>query len=127
MPDLLSQMVKGYFLTISVETLVLLVGLSRRHPVLRRFAAGVWLTACTYPLLWLVLPLLIPPQSHSALYLTVGESLVPLAECALFWLAFQRGRSLSRGERWRDWITIVLANLASFGFGELYYSMGYTL
>jgi hypothetical protein len=127
MPDLLSQMVKGYFLTISVETLVLLVGLSRRHPVSRRFAAGVWLTACTYPLLWLVLPVFIPPQSHTALYLAVGESLVPLAECALFWLAFQRGRNLSARERWRDWISIVLANLASFGLGELYYSLGYRL
>ena len=51
--DYLVQMAVGYLFTISVETPVLLVGLSRRHPIRHRLFAGVWLTACTYPVVWL--------------------------------------------------------------------------
>jgi hypothetical protein len=112
-------MAKGYVFTISVETIVLLAGLSRRHSVWRRLAAGMWLSACTYPILWLVLPVFLPPEVNQPLYLAVGETFVALAECALFWLVFQRGGGFSRGELWRDWTTIVIANLASFGLGEL--------
>ena len=39
----------GYLLTILIETPILLVGLSKRHPIKRRLLAGLWLTACTYP------------------------------------------------------------------------------
>ena len=52
-------------------------------------------------------------------FLGVGETLVPLAECALFYVAFQRGRGLTARERWQDWVVIVMANLASFGLGEV--------
>jgi hypothetical protein len=113
-------MLQSFVFTVLVETGVLLVGLSRRHPLRRRLAAGVWLTACTYPILWLVLPVFLPLDTHRPLFLAVGETFVPLAECALFWLVFQRGKQLARAERWRDWLTIVIANLASFGLGELW-------
>ena len=111
-------MLEAYVFTIAVETLVLLVGLARRHPLWERLFAGVWLTACTLPLLWLVLPAVLPLENRRV-FLAVGETLVPLAECALFYLAFQRGRGLTRRERWQDWVVIVLANLASFGLGEV--------
>jgi len=38
----------GYLFSILIETPILLIGLSPRHPLRRRVFAGVWLTACTY-------------------------------------------------------------------------------
>lgn len=112
-------MLAGYTLTVAVETAVLLAGLSRRHPVRARLFAGVWLTACTYPVVWLVLPPLLLP--NRAAYLAVAETFAPAAECALFWLAFVKPLPPDRRTTARDMAAIVLANLASFGVGELIY------
>jgi hypothetical protein len=49
----------GYALSLVLETPVLLVGLSPRHSIRRRLFAGAWLTACTYPIVILVLPQLV--------------------------------------------------------------------
>ena len=108
----------GYLLTIVVETPVLVFGLSKRHAMTRRLLAGIWLTACTYPIVTLVLPLLLNGYSR-AVFLVVAETFAPVAECMLFWLAFG-----SRGEwgnklMWRDFVAIVAANLASFAAGEV--------
>jgi hypothetical protein len=113
----LKMMLVGYLLTIAVETAVLLALLSRRHPVRVRLFAGVWLTACTYPVVWVVLP---PLFEERWLYLLVAETFAPVAECALFWLAFVR-RLTKRDRRatLRDFAAVVLANLASFGLGEV--------
>jgi hypothetical protein len=77
----------GYLLSILIETPILLAGLSRRHPFRRKLFAGVWLTACTYPIVVLVLPLLFAPNQRVS-YLVVAETFAPVAECILFWLAF---------------------------------------
>ncbi|HEV8169152.1 MAG TPA: hypothetical protein VGP59_07385 [Pyrinomonadaceae bacterium] len=100
----------GYLLTIAIETPVLFFGLSPHHPKLRRIAAGFWLTGCTYPIVVLVLPLLL---SERWVFLLVAETFAPLAECALFWLAF------GKEARWRDFVVIVIANLASFLMGAV--------
>ena len=107
----------GYLLTIAVEIPVLIVGLSNRHPLKRKLTAGVWLTACTYPVVVLVLPMLLTNYSR-ATYLLIAETFAPVAECVLFWLAFD-SRSETRSMTWRDFAAILLANLASFGVGEL--------
>lgn len=101
----------GYLLTIAIETPVLVFGLARVHPLGRRIVAGVWLTACTYPIVVLVLPILIEPRIP---YLIVAETFAPVAECSLFALAFG-----SRDTRVRDCAAIVVANLLSFGLGLL--------
>ena len=108
----------GYLLTILIETPVLCVGLSRRHPLPRKILAGVWLTACTYPIVTLVLPLLFPPDAR-ALYLLVAETFAPVAECLLFWLAFGKSETARAPAMRRDFIAIIIANLASFGVGEV--------
>lgn len=108
----------GYLLTILIETPVLCVGLSRRHPLGRKLFAGVWLTACTYPIVTLVLPLLFDPNRR-ALYLVAAETFAPVAECALFWLAFGVREELGKSSMRRDFIAIIVANLASFGVGEV--------
>ena len=102
----------GYLLTIAVETPILFVGLSAVHSKLRRVFAGVWLTACTYPIVVLVLPLLLIDRSWT-LYIVVAEIFAPVAECLLFWLAF------GRETKWRDFAAIVIANVASFLIGEV--------
>src|ERR1041384_7015948 len=101
----------GYLLTVAVETPVLVLSLSKRHALRRRLFAGLWLTACTYPVVVLVLPPLFADSSR-ALYLAVAETFAPAAECALFYLAF--GGKGSEGVTWRDFAAIVAANLLSF-------------
>jgi hypothetical protein len=108
----------GYLLSVAVETPVLLVGLSRRLSFRQRLFAGLWLTACTYPVVVLVLPVLFSTLPRSA-YLLVAETFAPVGECLLFWLAF-RGRAAASAGGWaRNFAVIVLANLLSFGAGEL--------
>ena len=102
----------GYLVTIAIEIPILFFGLSAHHSRLRRVVAGFWLTACTYPIVVLVLALLLVNGSR-AFYLLVAEVFAPVAECALFWLAF------GREARWRDFGVIVIANVASFLLGEV--------
>jgi hypothetical protein len=114
----------GYLLTILIETPILLVGLSKRHSIKRRFIAGVWLTACTYPIVVLVLPPLFVNTSR-ATYLIVAETFAPVAECILFWLAYGERNELGKSSMWRDFATIIVANLASFGAGEILNAYGW--
>ena len=108
----------GYLITIAIETPVLLVGLSPKVPFRQKLFCGAWLTACTYPIVVLVLPAVFFDQSRS-LYLFIAETFAPVAECILFWLAF-RNRGLLGTNDWLRCITaIIIANLASFGIGEV--------
>jgi hypothetical protein len=123
-PDFLSDpllfLPVGYVCGVLLETPVLLVGLSARHPLRTRLAAGVWLTACTYPIVVLVLPYLLLPFGRVP-YLLVAETFAPVAECLLFLAAFVKREDLWRRESVRDCAAIVLANLVSFGTAELVY------
>ena len=108
----------GYPLTILIETPILVIGLSRRHSLKRRLFAGVWLTACTYPIVVLVMPLVFANSSHTV-YLAVAETFAPVAECLLFWAAYGESVELGKKSMWQDFATIVSANLASFIVGEI--------
>ena len=109
----------GYLLTVAIEVPVLLVGLSARHSFRDRIVAGLWLTACTYPIVVVVLPYCISESLGRGIFLAVAETFAPVAECGLFWLAYgDRAERFRRG-MWRDFAAIVVANLASFLAGEL--------
>jgi len=112
----------GYLFTVAIETPILFFGLSARHSKRQRIFAGLWLTACTYPIVTLVLPLLMETYSR-ATYLLVAETFAPVAECLLFWLAFGSAAEVGKRSMWRDFGVIVLANLASFLLGELSYRL----
>jgi hypothetical protein len=114
-----------YLLTVAIETPVLLVALSARHGLARRLFAGFWLTACTYPIVFLVLPPLFDEQTQRPLYLVIAETFAPLAECALFWMAFGTRQEWGRSSMWRDFAAIVAANLTSFGIGEVLHYFGW--
>jgi hypothetical protein len=114
----------GYLFTILIETPVLLIGLSRRHSIRQRLFAGVWLTACTYPIVVLVMPLMFANASR-ATYLAVAETFAPVAECALFWLAYGKSEEVGRRSMWQDFVAIIVANLASFIGGEILSAHGW--
>jgi hypothetical protein len=111
----------GYLTTILIETPILVFGLSPKLSLRQKLLCGIWLTACTYPIVVLVLPALMlnDPDASRNLYLAVAETFAPAGECLFFWLAFRSKNLLEP----RDWLrslgAIVLANLASFGIGEI--------
>lgn len=115
----LSQFLLYYLLTVAIETPVLLLALGRRHSFPRKLLAGVWLTACTYPVVWYVIPVVFDPSEQRLWYLLVAETFAPAAECLIFWAAFLRGTPPDRRATVRDLAAVVLANLASFGVGEV--------
>ena len=106
-------------LTILIEIPILVFGLSSSHPLRRRLIAGCWLTACTYPVVILVLPLTVGVHWGHVAYLIVAETFAPVAECLLFRAAFQI--PTSRPAAIRDMATIVTANVASFVVGLCIY------
>lgn len=108
----------GYLTTILIETPILLFGLSPKLSFKQKLLCGVWLTACTYPIVVLVLPAIFLDYSRN-LYLVVAETFAPVGECFFFWLAF-RGKNLLDTNEWvRSFFAIIAANLASFGIGEI--------
>lgn len=108
----------GYLLTILIETPILFFGLSGKFTNRQKLLCGIWLTACTYPIVVLVLPTVFFGMPRWQ-YLFVAETFAPLAECLICWLAFRRNDVLTIGDWTRSFFAIVVANLASFGFGEL--------
>lgn len=137
-PDLWTFLPLGYALSVVLETPVLVAGLSPRHALGRKLFAGVWLTACTYPIVVLVLPQLVwRPLGDEAgywPYVAVAEIFAPAAECALFTLAFWTAHhdvpadpvARTAGRDFiRDMLAIVAANLTSFILGWwLFYFLG---
>jgi hypothetical protein len=108
----------GYLFTVAIETPVLIIGLSRSLTLHQRLFAGLWLSACTYPIVVLVLPLLFASSPRS-LYLLVAETFAPVAECALFWVVFRKYLEPGRLSLLRNLAVVVVANLLSFGAGEI--------
>ncbi len=104
-----------YLLTVAIETPILFFGLGREHSRARRIFAGFWLNACSHPMVTLVFPALFDYNTDRVRYLLLSETWAPAAECLIFWLAYRPLRQPAR-----DMICIVLANLASFGLGELF-------
>lgn len=113
-----------YGLTVIIETPILMVALSPRHRWSHRLFAGIWLTACTYPVVAIVLPSLLSPVESRTSYLLAAETFAPLAECALFWVAFDCPARYAGAVVYRDCGAIIAANLASFGIGEYLQSLG---
>ena len=108
----------GYLLTTAIEMPVLWLGLSRRHSPGDRIAAGLWLTAVTYPIVVVALPLALAPWRSQFACLACAETFAPLAECGLFYLAFIGRSAVDVRATRRDLAAIVIANLTSFGCGE---------
>jgi hypothetical protein len=111
----------GYLVTILIETPVLIFGLSPKLSLKQKLLCGIWLTACTYPIVVLVLPTLMLDyfDTSRGLYLAVAETFAPAGECLFFWLAFRGKDLLEKGDWLRSFAAIIIANLASFLIGEV--------
>lgn len=117
----------GYVLTVAIEIPILLFALSPRHSFASKLIAGLWLTACTYPVVAWFIPTHLQSLAQGApiLLTSVRESFAAIAECILFWCAFifprnARGtKAIEHRALARDCAAIVFANLASFLTGEL--------
>lgn len=112
----------GFVLTVALELPVLLVGLSPwgrsrwhatpPHPTVgQRAAAAVWLTAVTYPIVAVALPLMLWPRAPYAIYVGVAEAFAITAECLLY-------RTIWRGTR-SDLAVVAAANVVSATVGLL--------
>jgi hypothetical protein len=113
---------KGYVATIAVETPLLCLWLSPRHSFTRKVLAGLWLTACSYPIVVLTIPRFISPSSSMVRYMITAETAAVLLEVVLFFAAFDgacvAGERSSRSDRFRDCSAIIGANACSFLAGE---------
>ncbi len=108
----------GYLTTILIETPVLVALLPSKISFRQKLACGIWLTACTYPVVVLVLPAAME-NFDRFWYLLVGELFAHFGECVIFWLAF-RGREDFTNRDWiRSFAAVLLANFASFSIGEV--------
>jgi hypothetical protein len=116
MPSPIWFLLLGYCFTVLVEGPVLWWGLHSQYSNREKLFAVLWLTACTYPIVVLVLPQLISVTANRATYLMVAETFAPAAECALFYLAFHRRVP---AVHLRDYAAIIIANMLSFAFGEV--------
>lgn len=110
-------LIVGYVLTTALETPILVFGLSRRHSLLKRILAGLWLNACSYPVVALAFPYWFWAPYGRGVYLAVAEIFAPLSECALFWMACGAGLRSPGRSFLRDMSAIVTANLVSFLLG----------
>jgi hypothetical protein len=125
MPGLAWRLTAAWTATVAIETIVLMAFLSERHNRLTRLFAGTWLSSCTLPVVWLVLPECLPHATPLAAYLLAAETFAPLAECGLFWWVCVRPLPPDVRSTHRDYVAIVLANLASFTIGEVvWWSLG---
>lgn len=111
----------GYLFTVLIEAPILVFGLSKNFTFKQRLFTGFWLTACTYPIVVLVLPILFSDVlriSH-VFYLLAAETFAPVAECVLFWFAFRSQMKDDIKTKLRNFMVITVANLLSFGVGEV--------
>src|SRR5688572_11922863 len=83
----------GYLLTILIEAPILYFGLPDKLTTRQKLLCGIWLTACTYPIVVLVLPAIFYGAPRWQ-FLTVAEIFAPVAECLIFWLAFRSKKIL---------------------------------
>jgi hypothetical protein len=122
--DLLRFLPIGYLLSVAIELPILYFFLPSRISKALRIFAGFWLTACSYPFVGLIFPLIFFGYSR-AVYLLAAETFAPVAECLIFWLAIAGKINLSSKDLFVSFAIITLANLCSFAIGEVFNAFGW--
>lgn len=111
-------MARGYLLTVLVEGSVLFLGLQELS-VKQKLFLSFWLTAVTYPFVWLIYPQFFDIGTERTAYLVAAEIFAPAAECLAFKFAFAGNRSWKSVDLWVSFAVIIAANLASFVIGSV--------
>lgn len=109
-------LILGYLATISIEAPVLCVGMDRQTPVRLRLQAGLLLTAFTYPVVAILLPLVMSGVFSRPVYLLAAEVFAPAAEILFF--RFMTARKVTAPLDRND-VVIIVANLLSFSIGHV--------
>jgi hypothetical protein len=117
-PHFAELMARGYLLTVLVEGSVLFPGLQELN-VRQKLFLSFWLTAVTYPFVWLVYPTVFDIGADRFGYLVAAEIFAPAAECLAFKFAFARDLSWRSVDLWVSFAVIIAANLASFIIGAV--------
>ena len=107
-------------ITIVIEGTVLWFGLGRRYSAGEKLFFAVWLTATTYPVVVLVLPSFMSTTQPSSSYLLAAESFAIVTEGTLFTIG---SAYLEKSVYFKELGVIVIANLISFGCGELFFRL----
>ena len=115
---------RDLLLTVLIEGAVLWAALDPMHDRRTKLLAAWWLSSCTLPIVQFVFPLLAQIGWPRWAWITAAEIFAPAAECALFALLVSAQSGDTRRASPRDMGAIVLANLSSFGFGELLLAIG---
>jgi hypothetical protein len=115
---MIPSVVAGYFLTVAIETPVLVMALQKKYSLKQKVLAGFALTGFSYPFVCFVFPHLFPVYEPGSIYLWVAESFAPISECFVFWLLFSKCAPLRDATNCKDLLSIVVANLLSFAVGE---------
>jgi len=119
--NFLAQFVVALFLTIAVETLVILtlarIGAFTMKGKKPKFdyvvLAGIIPSAITLPLLWFVFPLFL----KGVFYIPVGEILVTLIEAPII-------AAILKTDLRRGFLASLVANITSFAFGLVLVAFG---
>lgn len=113
-------MIAAWFWTVVIEGVVLWFMLPPKRSPRLRIGAAVWLSSCTIPVVHLSFPVLAEHGWSNTWWIAAAEVFAPLAECLLFAAILRVGRMPPI--TWRDVWVIVLANLLSFGIGEVWHA-----
>ncbi len=107
-----------------IETPVLFICLGKRYTTKQKLLAGLLLTACSYPFVVFIFPLIWDPYKQFSIYAFVSEAFAPLSECFVFYLLFQRVKQQSQREKVKDYLAVLFANLMSFLSGLILQHFG---
>ena len=110
---------RDFALTVLIEGVVRGFALDRRHDRGTKLLAAWWLSTCTLPIVHFVFPMLAQLGWPRRAWVTWAEIFAPAAECVLFATLVSVQSGGERKASPRDMLAIVLANLVSFGLGEL--------
>ncbi|MBX9687307.1 MAG: hypothetical protein K2X27_11435 [Candidatus Obscuribacterales bacterium] len=125
LPIWVGMVIKGYLLTIVLEAPILVWGLGARYKLKEKILAVPLLTACSYPFVTILFPIIWNPYEIYPCYITISETFAPLFECLIFALLFQKAKVISLNQRCSDFLVIILANLFSFVCGEFLKASGF--
>ncbi len=117
----MSGMITAWFWTVVIEGVVLWFLLPPIRAPRLRLGAALWLSSCTIPVVHLSFPVLTEHGWTTVWWIAAAELFAPLAECLLFAAILRAGRMPAMTVR--DATAIVVANLISFGSGELWYAL----
>ncbi len=109
----------GLCSTLLIETLILYFGLGKEYDGRSKVLIGCLLSLATFPIVNLLIPIWLNPETMLFAYCWISETFAFLAECLLFVFIFSKKRS-TKSQLAVNCAIIFLANVASFTYGYFF-------